>query len=176
MHIILDIDGVLATDSTYKVWRKAGESNDFDALVGLLDPGLVAMVDGLAREAGAAIVVSSNWRFHDVCPHPVDDVLRAAGITVPIVGHTPVLGPPEWRERPNQRGYEINAYIVAHGLALDQLVIFDDDVWATRTPIGSPVRHGGRVVLTAANVGILPRNIARARKMLGLVQVPAAGA
>jgi hypothetical protein len=168
-HIFLDIDGVVATNATYSRWRKAGSPETFDAYVGLLDPALVAEVDRLAQEAGAGIVVSSSWREPSTQPYLVEDVLRSAGITVPIVGRTPVLAlPTSLRIRGNTRGYEINAYVVAYDLALEDFVVFDDDTGASASPPGSPVRHGSRVIFTPEATGIGKGHLRRARKLFGL--------
>lgn len=160
--IFLDIDGVVAPNWTYNVWRKAGCKSDFDSYVKLLDPALVALVNDFAVDIGASIVVSSSWRDPaTVAGHSVDDVLRAAGITVPIVGHTPftpvsLLG---------NRGSDINAYIVANGIDLRDVVVFDDDHSATRSPKDSPIRHGSRVIMTPDATGISARHIWRARRL-----------
>lgn len=168
--IFLDIDGVVATDRTYKAWRKAKCPSTFEAHVALIDPALLALVDGLAQEVGAGIVVSSSWRIPStVNDHPVDDLLQAAGLTVPILGHTPEVTPStKLLERLKQRGHEINAYVVANGLAIEDLVVFDDDTGASASPAGSPVRHGSRVIFTPESVGINPNHVARARKLFGL--------
>ena len=173
--IFLDIDGVIATDRTYKAWRAAKCPDTFEAYVGLIDPNLVADINQFAIDVGAGIVVSSSWRHDDVCPHPVDDVLRAAGFTVPIVDHTPVLGVPvEWRYKLKHRGYEINAYVVEHNLSLDSFVVFDDDMGATGCPIDTPIRHGSRVIFTPESTGVSPGHIRRARKLFGLPYVQVA--
>lgn len=164
--LFLDIDGVVATNRTYKAWRALGCPKTFEGYVGLLDPALVSAVNQLAVEAGAAIVVSSDWRF--VCPYPVEDVLRRAGFTVPVVGRTPVLPLKVWR----LRGHEINAYVVQHDLPLESIVVLDDDLGASESPRGSPVRHGSRVVFTPGNTGVETRHIQRARKMFGLPHGP----
>lgn len=174
--IFLDIDGVIATDRTYKAWRAAKSPSTFDAYVGLLDPNLVADINQLAIDVGAGIVVSSSWRHDDVCPYPVDDVLRAAGFTVPIVGHTPMMDPPAgFLLKSKHRGYEINAYVVANNLALDSFVVFDDDMGATGCPLNTPIRHGARVIFTPESTGVSAGHIRRARKLFGLpyIQVTA---
>lgn len=167
--IILDIDGVVNGNATYSRWRKAGAPNDFAGYVSLIEPDLLAMVDGLAQEVGAGIVVSSNWRHDDTCPFPVDDVLRAAGLTVPIIGHTPKLASgPGLMAKLKLRGHEINAYVVGNGLALEDFVAFDDDVGASASPLGTPLRHGSRVIFTSGVVGIQPSHVVRARKLFAV--------
>lgn len=171
--VFLDIDGVVAPNWTYKVWRKNGCKKDFESYARLLDPALVKLVDDFATDVGASIVVSSSWRDADsVEGHSVDAVLRFSGLTVPIVGHTPTYVPRPIDRLALQcgawRGYEINTYIVTHGLLLPDIVILDDDAGAVKSPPDSPVKHGGRVIMTPDATGISPRHIARARKLFGL--------
>lgn len=170
--IFLDIDGVIATSRTYKVWRSMGEPKTFEGVVSLLDPTCVAIVDDLARDAGASIVVSSTWRLSLTRPHPVADLLRAAGLSAPIVGYTPDLQGKcvfaSYLDRYSLRGYEINAYIVANNLDVADIVVFDDDMGAGRSPTDSPKRHGARFIPTPETTGISIKHANRARKMFGL--------
>ena len=163
--VFLAVDGVVAPNWTYNVWRKAGCKSDFDAYVKLLDPTLVTLVDDFAKDVGASVVVSSSWRDPDtVAGHAVDSVLRAAGITVPIVGHTPFTT----KNVLVHRGYDINAYLVANGIDLRDIVVFDDDVSAVKSPKDSPIKHGGRVIMTPDATGINSKHILRARKLFNL--------
>lgn len=167
--VFLDIDGVIATDRTYKPWRKAKCPQTFEWHVRLIDAGILAGIDALAREAGAGIVVSSSWRETAYEGRSVDDVLRTAGLTAPVLGHTPQLpkAADTWSQL-RHRGFEISAYVAAHDLALSDFVVLDDDVGATGAPKDARVKHGSRVILTPESTGCSPRHLARARALFAL--------
>lgn len=100
--VFLDIDGVLVTARS---WRTPSR----------FDGDAVAALNLLTERIGAAIVLSSTWRF---MPRVVT-ILREAGVKGVIVGKTPHL-----YDQP--RGAEIKAWLVEH--RWDQpYVILDDD-------------------------------------------------
>ena len=172
--IFLDIDGVIATDHTYRLWRGDNCPHTFAGHLGLIDSSILASINAIAVKADAGIVVTSTWRDPaQNAGHSVDDILRAAGLTVPIIGHTPMLPKPEdmW-SRLRHRGFEINAYVVANQLPLDSFIVFDDDIGATGAPKDSPVRHGSRVIFTPESTGCGPGHLRRARKLFNLPSTP----
>lgn len=65
----------------------------------------------------ARIVMSSDWRVGRTLER-IGEELNAAGIAAPVLGKTPELGGPRWRE--------IEAWIVEHAVARDKVVIVDD--------------------------------------------------
>ena len=87
---------------------------------------------------------------------PSAPLFRATGLSR-IAGRTELLY--------ESRGFEISDYIVRNGVALDDLVVFDDDVEARRCPDDARVRHGSRVILTSESTGLTAKNIVRARKL-----------
>lgn len=111
MYILfLDIDGVL---------NRAGfQPEDTLDLVGWIEPELAARLDRVARELGAELVLSSDWRIR----HSVDHLrgqLARAGIAAPLRDATTVLaGQPRWRE--------IEAWMVEHRIDRDNIAIVDD--------------------------------------------------
>ena len=139
--IFLDFDGVLCTDRSYKGFDPNHKS--FEALVALFDPDCVANLNQLEGE----IVVSSNWRYDYINPYPCADLLKAAGVTLPVIGETPKLSP---YHRDNLRGAEIAAWINQHGLDLSQIIILDDLAHAAR---GGLPGQGARLIQTPESTG-----------------------
>ena len=158
-NIFLDIDGVVATDATYAAWRLAGRSETFDGYVSLFDPEKVGLINTLSHRADAGIVVSSNWRLPRICPHPIVDVLRAAGFAAPIIGQTPELPPMSKYDQFGHRGREIAEYVRINGILRGDFVILDDDRAAR-------VGHGYAFVQTSDRWGVAPRHIELALKIL----------
>lgn len=100
--LFTDIDGVLNSDGYVR--RHGG--------VGVvIDPTRLALLQGLIRETGAVIVLSSSWREHwepqgggDDVGRQLDELFAAYGLS--IAGKTP--------KRPDGREQEIRAWLAAH--------------------------------------------------------------
>jgi hypothetical protein len=107
--VFLDIDGVL-NRTGYRPLESLG-------LRSWIEPELAARLSHVLRALGAGIVLSSDWR----CGRPLPALtteLRAAGVDAALLGVTPVLGQPRWRE--------IEAWIGEHAVARNQVAIIDD--------------------------------------------------
>lgn len=111
--MFLDIDGVLATSSSYKKVTKPGLGLPDDSSQ-LLDMALVQRFNRFAHHVGARVVVSSAWRrwfgvdwFKEkVCPL-VEGVTKVRGDDI--------------------RWLEISDYMYLHCISQDQIVILGDD-------------------------------------------------
>ena len=108
--IFLDIDGVLNRTGFTPAQRTALPLADWIEL-----QPLTVLVELLAV-SGADVVLSSTWRNRSM------DEIRASfaehGVTLPLVGVTPVLGTgPRWSE--------IQQYVISEGLT--RFVILDDE-------------------------------------------------
>lgn len=143
--IFLDVDGVL----NHTAWHLRvdaepwSEARHWDRQ---LDPSCVARVNRLAEASGAAVVLSSTWR--DKLGEP-EAALRRSGL-VEWIGRTPGGGP--------RRGNEIQAWMSAHGLTADRIVILDDD---------SDMEHlAGRLVRIDHAVGLTDADVELALRLL----------
>lgn len=135
--VFCDIDGVLNSAATW------GQRPHAQAL----EPRLVQRLDGFCREVGAVVVVSSTWRL--LYPYPeLAELLRAAGLTVPIVGVTPQYG--------TSRAAEIQEWVWAHP-EVEAFLIFDD---------GADAAIPGRFVLTESRAGLTELDVELARALL----------
>lgn len=169
MIVFLDIDGVLATNRTYKDWRVLGCPKDKPPL----DHELVKTTNEILIEAGAQLILSSSWRFdHNYGVGGTIEQLQKAGLTAPFIGCTP-LGTcrydPHRLNMPCPRGYEIYQSIEDRGLDIKQIIILDDDPTAGMSPPGKPP-IGGRWIRTPEATGMGPKHFRNLRKMLGLPQ------
>lgn len=159
MFIFLDFDGVLCTDRTYKAWRSVGSPKDFASYVSLFDSDCVQQLNQLE---GCSIIVSSSWRYSSIQPYPCVDLLRDAGVNLPIVGETPKLTP---YHNYAARGKEIAAFVEEHGLSLTDFIILDDEAHAARFGIKG---QGSRLIQTPESTGFShPRFLERAKKLIG---------
>lgn len=162
--LFLDIDGVITTNRTYNLWRKAGCGD----VRGLFDPECVALVNALTDAIGASIVVASDWKHPDTCREPVAGVLRDVGITAPILGVTPCLCRRDGTLLlSGHRGHEIAVYILTAGLPLADVVILDDNVRAGQAPPGM-IRQGARFIPTPTATGLTRRHVERAVALFGV--------
>jgi hypothetical protein len=108
--LFLDVDGVLN--------RTGFRPDEVVGLRSWIEPELAQRLSDVLRETGAEIVLSSDWRCGRELPH-LRDELRAAGIDAPLLGVTPILtAEPRWRE--------IEAWMTAHDVGPDAVVIVDD--------------------------------------------------
>lgn len=167
MVVFLDIDGVLATDETYDVWRSLGCPKDKPPL----DRVLVSTLDAILVEAKADVILSSSWRLDGIFGYEVTvGHLRDAGLTVPIIGCTTLdvcRYDPRKMSFSCPRGYEIIEAIEDRGLSLDQIVVIDDDYTTAHVPPGKPV-FTHRWIKTPEPTGLAARHFTLLRTMLGL--------
>ena len=123
-----------------------------------LDPYRVRLVDALCRETGAAVVVASRaWRInYQDRWHELLAVLRAKGLTAPVVGHTITCA--------HHRGPEIASWIALAsldtGIPVEDFrpVILDDD---RDMEAMSP-----RMVGTRCRVGLQPRHVHKVARVM----------
>lgn len=106
--LFLDVDGVLNSEAFYHRHSPIPRPP--------LDRDAVALLDGLVRDANAAVVVSSAWRGHPL----LGTWLRTHGFGGQIVGQTPRLSGLD-------RGAEIAAWLLRHGRRVERFAILDDD-------------------------------------------------
>lgn len=107
--IFLDVDGVLN--------RTGFEPADSVGLRSWIEAELAAKLAEVIAATGARIVLSSDWR-RDRELEDLQEELVAAGVECVLVGTTPVLGGPRWRE--------IEAWMVEHQVSRESIVIVDD--------------------------------------------------
>ena len=142
--VFLDVDGVVNHDA----WsRPRGEEWE------LIDPACVARVERLCRATGAAVVISSAWREVVGLARTVA-ALRANGLTVDVVGETPVITRAFYAESP--RGDEVRAWLSTRAM-VDRWVVLDDNHVDV---------DPGRFVLTNPAVGLTDADVERAVAIL----------
>ena len=150
--LFLDIDGVLNTEGQTTRFGK-----DF------IDPDKALMINSLCVITGACIVISSDWRL------PTNDgfegtvaFLREAGITVPIIGMTPIIevGNSEWTKitLDDHRRNEIRRWLDEHE-GIESFAVVDDLQMR-----GSGV--GGHAVQTSGFHGVQPKHIRKLQEIL----------
>lgn len=125
--VFLDIDGVLATPSSYEVVRRVQaaptENNPMpeDREYFSFDPKAVENLNLVLRTTGAAIVVSSTWRLLYSLSE-LREILSREGVEGRVVGVTGT--------HPKGRGREIQEWLKREAAAVgsDKYVIIDDSV------------------------------------------------
>lgn len=132
--VFLDIDGVLVTARSWSTPAR-------------VDRSAVVALNLLTERTGAAIVLSSTWRFLP----SVKTILRKAGVVGPIIGKTPRDG--------YSRGAEIATWLHRHGGLMRRYVILDDDT--DMDPLG--VAH---LVRTTFDLGLTLIHVAQAEHVL----------
>lgn len=170
-YLFLDIDGVLATNQTYNVWRRACWARVHpdmpyprhdtqwrrDVLAQcpldgtLLDRDCVRRLNQLTDALGAVIIVSSSWRLYMDWP-VLRDMLVHAGVSAPLLGPTGDFG---------HRGLEIQDWLA--GLPTDKVdtrVVILDDVEDV-----APYNH--RLIRTDSDRGLLDRHVRQALSRFG---------
>jgi hypothetical protein len=134
--IFLDIDGVVAPILR---WDRYGE----------LDPACIGVLNDIAAQGGADVVVSSTWR-HGKTVADLQEMLGAAGFTGRVLDKTPTITPGA------RRGDEIAAWLA--GQAVSGYVIIDD-----HGDMGALAAH---LVLTQPGRGLQPDDAPRALAVL----------
>lgn len=107
--LFLDVDGVL-NRTGYQPVQSFG-------LRSWIEPELASRLSAVLTRTGARIVMSSDWRVGRTLER-IGEELNAAGIPAPVLGKTPELGGPRWRE--------IEAWMAEQSLAREQVAIIDD--------------------------------------------------
>lgn len=130
--IFLDIDGVLAP---IRQWDRYGD----------LDPACIQVLNEIAAQGQADVVVSSTWRYGKTVAE-LQEILEAAGFTGRVLDKTPTGAPGA------DRGDEIAAWLAEH--AVGGYVIVDDHVG-----MGELRTH---LVLTQPAHGLQPADAPRA--------------
>jgi hypothetical protein len=130
--IFLDIDGVLAPICQ---WDRYGD----------LDPACMQVLNAIAAQSGADVVVSSTWRYGKTVAE-LQEILEAAGFSGRVLDKTPTGVPGA------DRGDEIAAWLAEH--AVGGFVIVDDHVG-----MGELRTH---LVLTHPARGLRPADAPRA--------------
>lgn len=130
MYVFLDIDGVLATEATYKVWRALGGcmyDRPQHRTEVLFDPECVSLVQELLDATQAQVVVSSTWRNLYSWDF-LTGLLADVGITSPIVGRTPHIKPKKMSQY-IRRGDEIHAWLMEQSIPpeLKDILILEDE-------------------------------------------------
>jgi hypothetical protein len=130
--IFLDFDGVVNSTS----WRAERDpfprrgDDGFDLILtaaehdqllrAWIDPARVALVDRIAREGRAVVVVSSSWRSLGL--DVVRPALWDAGLTAPVVGR---IASTDWARSQATRGERIADWL-SHHPAIHRWVALDD--------------------------------------------------
>jgi hypothetical protein len=140
-YLFLDIDGVLTTVAT---GFRTG------------DPPCVKRLNLITDATGAAIVVSSTWRFAP----DIADILKGWGVKGELAGITPDLA----RHNASgihvavERGQEIACWLAEHNASEVPFVILDDDNdMANLLP---------RLVRTNSRIGLQDGDVVRAIVLL----------
>ena len=157
--IYLDIDGVLATNATYRAaYKRGGNPRSTKFLVSLLDPKKVELLNQIVAETGAKIILSSTWRhITSVEGHTTFDILKMAGVRAEFEGATG----PDYANR----GLELKEDILARGLCPNSYVILDDDVCAADHLKG--IGHkGNRWLQTSDAMGMSQKHVTKAVQLL----------
>lgn len=110
-YIILDIDGVLATEATSRLPHHELYAYPFDT-------GCVAVFNEILKKTQAEIVLSSDWRlmYHNDLD-VIDEIFKYNGVIKSPVDFTPNLG---------NRGKDISHYIEKNIQRISQFLILDD--------------------------------------------------
>jgi hypothetical protein len=126
--IFLDIDGVIATDKTY---REAGRKFNADQrylkerLMSLFDPDKINLLNEITDATGAQFILSSTWReFNADCGTTCIQMLREAGLKGEFIDQTRR----SCAELGFSRGLEIADCIIRLGLSKEDIIILDDDL------------------------------------------------
>lgn len=167
--IFLDVDGVLNSTATWNAMTAGNgcHGSGEEAMC----PELVARLNRLVEQSGAAIVLSSAWRYDSVTR--TREMLRKRGIIGKLIGCTPRLRdtlyvPVHKPARDNvgwgplvQRGLEIQSWLDSYTRPVESFVIIDDN---------NDMAHMiDRLVLTDYQVGLQDADVERA---LDILEVP----
>ncbi len=131
---MLDIDGVLNHQGWYERNGSPHGIKDREKyLLAHLDPEICGLLQAVLAPLRAEIVISSTWRLGSTLPQ-LGGLLRRKGLSIPLVGCTPLLGsnPPRvdvghlWRTI--GRGMEIQWWLRKNTKVEEVcLAILDDD-------------------------------------------------
>jgi hypothetical protein len=125
--IFLDIDGVLVTNRYLSgleqqalPWRDAhGHA--------LFCPKCVANLETLIRRTGAAVVLSSSWRYQLKDAAGITAFFGSRGVQIDIIDRTPRVDlPGNEISRWASRGHEIKAWLEANPQVMRYCILDDD--------------------------------------------------
>lgn len=159
--VFADIDGVFNHARLYAALAaRRGTTTPVD----WLDPVYLARMNTVCDATGAELVISSAWPSYVGGLDAVVTILRAAGLTAPVVGATPEANPLPL-EDPHRtrkgRGYEIRAWLRAHPRVTNYAIV--DDLKLTRVDWSRFVRTDLAVGFTDADAAKLRRVLTRVR-------------
>jgi len=125
--IFLDIDGVIVTNRYLAGLEKESLAWRDEAGYAHFCPRCLANVEELVARTGAAVVLSSTWRFFLADLDGVRRFFRSRGIGFEIHDVTPLVDYYEGKPSRNaDRGREIAAWLEAHP-GVTRYCILDDD-------------------------------------------------
>jgi len=160
-YIYLDIDGVIATDATYKAARRGPHQKDPMSnafLLQLLDPTKIEMLNTITQETGATFILSSTWRhLRSTEGWSTPALLKLAGLKADFEGMTGTdLG---------NRGAELMENIHLRGLGLEDYIIIDDD--PTAADFLKRIGHkGSRWIQTSEKTGLAMKHVTKAINLM----------
>jgi hypothetical protein len=120
-YIFLDIDGVLATNSTYGV----GTKNKWGAY--MFDVKCVAVFNFILQETGAEIILTSDWRVHYTLQE-MREIFAHNGVIRGPIGFTQVLRKFSSTNFEEIRANEIKGWLELHAWKNDIKWVAIDDL------------------------------------------------
>lgn len=140
--IFLDFDGVLNTPAT---WGNYVHGDGSEAI----DPERVELVNQIADQTGAMVVISSTWR-RDRTVKELQELLNKRGATFTVLGKTVDTREERWKQ--------IAKYF--EWVNVDRYIILDDTDEAG-------YGHGDHFIRTDPETGITQSDVERAIRILG---------
>lgn len=119
--MILDIDGVICTRSTYG----RGMNNKWSAY--MFDPKCVAVLNFILQETGAEIILSSDWR-HQYTLQEMREIFCHNGVIRGPIGFTPSSKNYTAMNLEGGRSEEINLWLKMHAWKEDIKWVAIDDL------------------------------------------------
>jgi hypothetical protein len=121
--IFLDIDGVLVTWESLRIWGLSGPTKSRSG--GMLDPKSVKVLNEIIEDTGANIVISSSWRIGRTLEALKSDLTEGGVNCSTMIDFTP-------RRNDAKRGLEIqewlNHYSFINKTYPEKIVILDDEI------------------------------------------------
>ena len=164
--LMLDIDGVLNNMDVVREGRAKNREasaadqpqHEFDYWGDMLSRDMIGLLNGVKRQTGCSVVVSSTWRLGLKLPM-LELTLQSRGYEGIILDYTPNLCIPH-----KQRGDDIQSWIDTQTMfprSLYSLTILDDN---------SDMKHlSHRLVKTDTYVGLTPE---KAEELVAMIETP----
>src|SRR3990167_6306596 len=151
-YIFLDIDGVLATDTTYKEWWAAGSPDTLEWKVKLLDKNCIELLNFLIEEVNPGLIISSNWKRLEINEYSLSEIFKRAKISAyPITLSRRIIGTtPDVFSR--HHGIEIDKYVKVSKIKPESFIILDDMEEAG-------LFYPDRLILTSESIGLTSLDI-----------------